>query len=331
MARGTLRDISEETGYSVATISGVLNDSPYCCAKDSTRQTIRDAAKRLGYRPNYFGKALRNQQSRMIGLVGPMGTPENHTRQYRGIQEALREKGYVTVLIHAMEDVERAIREFIGIHVDGIVVSRDRDGRQDVKADIVDIPVVVIGSQPAPGLCSLVIDKKTATKRVTEYLIQLGHRRICFVTRVIGYNRTKYEGYVEAMVEAGLKAEVRAFESLNRDVLGSGLMVRKNADAFRRATAIVTSGDQVAVEVLHGLNELGISVPRDCSVTGYSDNWSAVSASPPLTTVHAPREDIGPVVAKMLLGLIAGTKVRNRTIVPGLVIRESTAPPRGQD
>jgi len=315
----------------MATISVVLDDSPYCCDNDTPRQKIRDAAKRLGYRPNYFGKALRNQQSRIIGLIGPMNTPENHTRQYRGIQAALREKGYVTVLIHSEEDADRAIKEFLGIHVDGIVVSQDRDGRRDVKADMVDIPVVVIGPRPAPGLCSLIIDKKAATKRVTEYLIHLGHRRICFVTRVIGYNRTKYEGYVEAMEEAGLKTEVRAFESLNQDVMGCGLLVGRNGDAFRRATAVVTSGDQVAVEVLRGLNELGMSVPRDCSITGYSDSWSAISVSPSLTTLHTPREDIGPIVAKMLLGLIAGKKVRNRSMVPEIVIRESTAPQRLRD
>lgn len=332
MARaGSLRDISRETGYSVATISGVLNDSPYCCARESTRQKIRDAAKRLGYRPNYFGKALRNQQSRLIGLIGPMNTPENHTRQYRGIQAALREKGYVTVLIHSEDDVERAIKEFVGIHVDGIVIHQDRDGRRNVPPELAEIPILVLGPESAPGLCTLVIDKKAATRRITEYLIKLGHQRIPFVTRVISHNRTKYEGYAQAMESAGLKEEIRAFESLNQDVLGCGLLVERSKDVFRRATAVVTSGDQVAQEVLHGLAALGISVPRDCSVTGYSDNWSAISATPPLTTMHVPREEIGPIVAKMLLGLIAGKKVRNKSLVPELVIRESTAPPRQRD
>lgn len=328
MARGTLRDIAKDTGFSIATISGVLNSSKYCCAKESTRLKIQEAAKRLGYRPNFFGKALRNQQSFLIGIVGHMLTPENHLKQYRGIQDALREKGYVTVLIDSASDQGRAIRELMGIHVDGIVICYDRDDTPRMLPEEVDIPAVVLASKPAPGLCTLVIDKTAATRQMTRYLIDLGHRRICFVTRVLSINQTKYDGYVQAMKEAGLDDEIQCFESLNKDVMGCGTLVEKNPDVFKRATAVIATGDQVAVEVIRGLNNMGLSVPGDCSVTGYSDNWIAISASPPLTTVHVPREEAGPIVAGMLLGLLAGKQVRGKRIVPEIVVRQSTSAPR---
>jgi LacI family transcriptional regulator len=328
MARKTLRDVSKDTGFAVSTISGVLNNRSDCYASEAARKRIRDAAERLGYYPNYFGKALRSRQSRLIGLVGHMHVPENQTRQYHGIQTALRKRGYVTVLIDSQDDIERAIREFIGIHVDGMVICHDRDNRRGVEADLGDTPVVVIGPRAVPRLCSLVIDWRVGVNRLAKYLIQLGHRRICFVTRKLDYNRCKCEGYAEAMEEAGLRDEIRVFDSLNQTILGCRDIVLENPGPFRRATAVVTSGDQVAVEVISGLDRLGMAVPQDCSVTGFSDNWSAISASPPLTTGHVPRDELGEIVAKMLLGLMAGKRVRNRTIIPELVIRESTAPPR---
>jgi LacI family transcriptional regulator len=329
MARKTLQDISSETGFAISTISGVLNERPDCYVSETTRERILEAAARLGYRRTASSGPEAKPRSRIIGVVTSLSPKEIPFRHLAGIQRALRGRGYFTALIDAAEDTEEVLQDLIAVRAEGVIMVRDRDDVENFRSDLLDVPLIFVVPRPVPGTCSVVIDRAAAMRALTRHLISLGHRRILFVARTLIGNQCKLDAYQEAMKAAGLSREVRFLEMPG--IFEGGLdVVMDNVNLFRSVTGVVTTGDQVAVEVIRGLQSIGISVPQGCSVAGFSDNWAAEMSDPPLTTVHVPREDLGEIVVPMLMSLIAGKKVPDRRIVPKLVHRGSVAPPPGK-
>jgi LacI family transcriptional regulator len=326
MARRTLQDIAKETGFAVTTVSAVLNERPDCYASAETRRKIHAAVERLGYRPNFFAHALRAHRSRIIGVIGTFYASELQSWQCAGLQRELGKKGYLVVLIDINAGVSKAFNEFDMLNVDGVVAFYDHDARKAIEKVPPHLPVVAVASRPIIGVSTIVVDRKAGIETATKHLIGLGHRKIIFATHGLLQSRLKHAGYVAAMTRAGLESEIRVVDS-PKMALGSQLLVTENLEVFRHATAVVTTGDHLALEVICGLHRYGLDVPKRISVMGFGDDSSAVFTPPLITTVHMPRHELGATAARMLLNLIDGGKVRNPRFVPELVKRESDAPP----
>lgn len=326
MARRTLKDLANETGYSLSTVSAVLNNRQGCYVSESTRQAIRSAAQRLGYRPNFFANALRDHRSRIIGLISTFFASELQFWQIAGLQNELGKKGYLVVLIDINAGVSKAFSEFDTMNADGVVVFYDHDARKAIEKVAPHLPVVAVSNRLIEGICTIVLDRKAGIEAATKHLIELGHRRIVFITHKLSQSRLKHQGYLSAMETAGLESEIRVVES-PKIALGSQLVVTENLKAFRGATAVVTTGDHLALEVIWGLRRYGLDVPNDVSVMGFGDDSSSVFAPPLISTVHIPRHELGELAARMLLNMIDGAKVRSHKIIPELVRRETDAPP----
>lgn len=284
----------------------------------------------LGYLKGAPSLDEQKKSSRVIGVVTSLTAKEIPFRHLAGVQKALRKRGYITALIDSSESMNGVLEDLSAVHAEGcIVMIRDGDYISDLRPEKLSIPMVLVGTEPTPGICTIVIDRTAAEKELTKHLIDLGHRRILFVARTLLGNQCKWAGYQDAMRSAGLSREISCLE-LPRIFQGGLDVMMENVNLFRSVTAVVSTGDQVAVEVIQGLQSIGISVPQGCSVVGFSDHWASEMSNPPLTTVHVPREELGEMVVPMLQSIMEGKQVQGKRIVPKVIHRGSVAPPPGK-
>jgi LacI family transcriptional regulator, galactose operon repressor len=326
----TLKDIAADTGYAVSTISNVLNSQKTCYASEQTRETIRKAAKRLGYRPHFFARALRQQRTYQIGVAASLFAAEIAGKQMAAMAPAFEALGYSVIYgdTRSERDTEgRILADFQHKHVDGIIFhTHIADASRSVHIPD-DIPCVIIGATAHESRPSIVIDKQAALEAAIDCLLKLGHEKILFLSEELRSNQEKMDGYRNAMTRVDLFDETNLLAS-GRGVGKPHEFILAHAEQFRAATAIMASNDRVAVEAFSALGELGMRVPEDCSVIGFDDADLARAVAPRLTTLRQPREEVAEAAARLMLDLINGKDVQNVVLTPELIIRESVSIPQ---
>ncbi|MFH0878633.1 MAG: GntR family transcriptional regulator [Lentisphaerota bacterium] len=174
-------------------------------------------------------------------------------------------------------------------------------------------------------------DNRGGALEMGRYLVRLGHKRMAFLAaKKDPVVDSRFEGFTQALKEAGCSFHPK-------DYINGGYEIRpayhamKNFLAEHRRnppTAIVSINDEAAIGAMKALQEAGLQVPRDVSVSGFDDiSWSAHS-SPPLTTVRIPRDEMGRLAAQMLISQLESGKTTPATTLLNteLVVRESCAP-----
>ena len=194
------------------------------------------------------------------------------------------------------------------------------------------LPFVVIDAQnlaDTQQALSVMVDNRQAILNVIEHLLNLGHRRIAFITGRLDVSsaQERLQGYQDALRAAKIAydAALVANGDWSDD---SGYHVAKNL-VQHKPTAIVCSNDLMAMGALRAIREQGLSIPDDISVTGFDDIPLAASVSPALTTVGQPMSEIGITAFDLLYQAMQGKKVKQRsvTLQTQLIIRESTGRP----
>jgi len=326
----TLHDIARETGFAVSTVSSVLNSDPGCYASEDTRRAIRASAKRLGYRPNFLGRALRAKRTGLIGVAASLFGSEIMGVQLSAFPQALQSMNSLPLFGETRHEKERervVVDELIHKQVDGLIFF-PRLAASGLRSIVpADVPCVIVHERPVKGFPCLVIDRAEGARRAAARLIELGHRRLVFMANRIDANLAKSRGLIRALREAGLNSRDALVEC--GDPPGAiRLYIESHAAQFREITAILASNDRLALEAIEGLERIGLSVPRDVSVVGYDDTNLAQSVCPPLTTVRQPREEVAEHATEMLKEVMEGHAPGNVILTPGLVERESTGPVR---
>jgi LacI family transcriptional regulator len=330
------KDVAALAGVSTTTVSFVLNDRAGASISPATRRRVLEAAAQLGYLPHASARGLAGGRTHTIGLVvrqSPEQVAEDAllSETLRGVSAAARAARY-RVLVEPLGVRDGTYGELIRSRgTDGLVVSGPRVDDAELGALArLGAPVVIQGSLPGVDLPSVDVDNVAAARNATQHLVELGHRRIGFITNApFQYTaaRERRDGYRLAVQEAGLEVD-------------EGLVVEANFDAAsgRRAmarllerggvTAVFVASDVVAFGAMAAIREAGLRVPEDLSIVGFDDIPLAAYFDPPLTTVHLPAHDLGRAAGVALLDRINGRAVEARTVLPtALVVRSSTAPP----
>ena len=198
------------------------------------------------------------------------------------------------------------------------------------------IPAVVI--DPAGG-ATVEVPTVGATnwsggRHATEHLILLGHRRIGLIAgpRELLCSRARLDGYRAGLEAAGVAVDDEliaqgAFNHESGYAAGGRLL-----DLSDRPTAVFASSDEMALGVYEAARRRGLRVPDDLSVVGFDDLPAARWSSPPLTTVRQPLVEMGALAARTVLRLARGEPITTPSVelATELVVRDSTAPPRGR-
>ena len=330
----TLNDIADRLGISASTVSRALADYPDIAI--STRERVLETAEEMGYRPNVIARMLQKQRTDTIGFIipthGPRFSDPFFSEILAGIGNQAADQRYdllVSTRAPGAEEMEVYKRMVQERRVDGLLVVRTR--RQDDRiAYLVEeqFPVVAFGkSDLEVEFPYLDVDSKSGVRRLTQHLIDLGHRRIACISAPLDliFASARLEGYREALEANSIAID----ESL---VIVGALTERSGYDAGREMltrdsapTAIVACNDLMATGVISAAQGLGLTVGRDLAVTGFDDVPLAEHSHPPLTTVRQPIYDIGQRICEMLIHLLRGETLNERHVIlePQLVVRES--------
>jgi LacI family transcriptional regulator len=329
-SRPTSRDVAQSAGVSQSTVSIVLAGKWAGRISPGTVQAVRDAADRLGYRPNLAARNLRLGSTRTVLLVVPTLTSLFFGGVHTGAARAAAEHGF-GVVVYPWPDVAGEARSpFAAAHeaIDGILAS---SMAVDVLAQLGPVPQVMLDSDPADDAPTVNFDVAEGMRAVAAHLAALGHRRI---------------GHVAASVEAWtFRTRADALAAAVRDLPGGALLrgrteidigVARAAagellDRPDRPTALVCDDDLIAAGAYKAARALGLDVPADVSITGFDDMLLAEAVQPELTTVRLPAEELGARGMTALLDLLEGLRPSPVSLPAELIVRESTAPARPAD
>lgn len=328
--RPTLKDIAQETGFSLSTVSRALGNKPD--VNPTTLEIILDAAGRLGYRPNKLARNLRLSTTKTIGVIIADISNPYFGALVKGIEQGARSAGNSVILLDTNEDYnleEEAVSVLLEEQVAGVILTpTQHDAGTVTRLLQAGIPVVLASRRfPSVKTSYVVTDDVHGGELATEHLIALGHRRIAMINGPMRISSAseRYEGYRRAMSSHGLPIAEALLLAGSTSIEDGYEAARSLLSRSPVPTAVFTFSDFVAFGVMKAIREGGLSVPKDISVVGYDDNEFASCLETPLTTVQVPKAQLGMEAARVLQGQIdGGQPLRQVELLVDLVVRGST-------
>lgn len=337
MRRATIDDVAALAGVSIKTVSRVLNNEPH--VREATRERVRGAAETLGYQPNFAARALAGSRSYLIGLYFDNRSTDYISAFQFGAMDACRHAGFHLVVEHIDSDAPETAEELRAllatVRLDGVILTPpvvDKVALLDIL-DAAGVPYIRIAPAHDPERSPRVrVDDRGAARQVTRHLINLGHRRIAFVRGHPDHSAAeeRLAGFRDAMRMAGLPDAPDLLVDGDFS-FEAGLAAAEHLLSLAQPpTAVFAANDPTAAGVISVANRRGLHLPDDLSVAGFDDSPIAQIVWPPLTTVRQPITRMAAEAAGMLVSSArAAENDRDRLLDVELVIRGSTAPPRG--
>jgi LacI family transcriptional regulator len=326
----TIRDVARVAGYSVATVSRVLNGSGPVA--DETRRRVREAATSLRFSPNVAARSLSTSRTHTIGVLLPDLHGEFFSEVIRGIDQAAQRQGY-HVLVSSSHNAPAEISAALGTmrgRVDGVAIMSPVIDGTTLAAELPpSLPLVLLncaGGQE--DVDSLGIDNFGGAYAMTRHLLALGRTRVAFIRgpRGNGDAEARLAGYRDALHDAG--AEARHEWVYDGDFQkGAGIAaVERLLATSPRPDALFASNDSMAIAAMSALRGAGLRVPEDVAVTGFDDIPVARFMYPALTTVRVDIAGLGARAVRTLIHAVAHRNEHARvreTLATTLVVRAS--------
>ncbi len=344
MRHATIKDVATQAGVSLKTVSRVINHES--SVREDTRLKVERAIDALSYRPDPSARSLRSTHSFAIGLVYDNPNAHYVISMQEGVLSACRERGFGLQIHPCDASSPRLAEELCALvtrsRLAGLVLAPPMSEQPELIATLKEqsvtfVRIIASREDPKDGSPCVFVDDRDAAYAITEHLIQLGHTRIGFLWGEPHHRSSpeRYQGYADALKDYGI--------ALNKKLVLPGRYAFD--DGFRGArklfalkeppTAIFGSNDEIAAGVLAAARSTGLDVPWDLSIAGFEDNPFSKQAWPALTTARQSTSEIGRHAALQLMAELkhahGGSEGAppNEGFVPELVVRGSTAPPRG--
>lgn len=326
--RPRLADVAARAGVSTASVSLVLRGAPGPSAE--TREKVLAAAAELSYRADRTASMLARRRRHLLGVLLDVRNPF-HAELVQELHAEADKAGYEVVLSTLTRDrtESRAIETLLDFRCEALILLGPdaSDATLDTLAE--QVPCVVVGRPVGDAEVDVVRPAEdVGVDAALHHLIDLGHSRITFVDGgrgAVAANRRR--GYRRAMRRAGLVAEVLPGDHTEEGGVRAG---RRIVAEHVLPTAVVASNDRLAVGVMDAFVRAGVDVPGQVSVVGYDDSSLARLAHIDLTSVNqdAPAQARNAVEAAVSRLDEGRTRRIETVLVPHLVVRGSTAPPR---
>jgi LacI family transcriptional regulator len=326
--RPTIRDVAEQAGVSIATVSRVLNDRADVSVE--TRERVREVARSVGYSADPAARALATQRTRLVGVV--VGDNAGH----RDLSLVFFGKVLAAISRRLAHGEYEALLQAIDAGVQhrfdaAILIGLDSDDALVAELSGRDIPLVGVDIRISGGRTAFVgSDHADGIRLALAHLYALGHRRIAHLAgaanTLAGADR----------IAAFRRETDRLGLALSDDYVREGDF--SSASGYRetcsllalpdRPTAIVAASDLMALAALQAIRDVGLEPGTDVAIVGFDDLEAAALAHPPLTTIRQDRQELGTVAAERAIELIEDPESRPApTILPvELVVRASSSP-----
>ena len=327
--RAVMADVAARAGVSVMTVSRVLNG--FAGVTDDTRQRVERAVVDLGYHANTAARVLAGGRSRTLGVMAVETEQFGPSHTLYGIEAAAREAGHIVTFVTPNRngtDMDDTLDHLRASHVQGVIVVAPV--RKVVEAATRlegDMPLVVVGGDPAIGAPTVTIDQMDGARSATRHLLDLGHRTVHHVTGP--------QTWIDATARMrGWNDALRAAPAPRGRSVAGDWSARRGYEAATRlardadVSAIFAANDQTALGVIRGLHDAGLRVPEDVSVVGFDDTPESAYYLPPLTTIRQDFAEVGRRSVELLLSFLDGEPAERHVVVPAVLVeRASTAPP----
>ena len=332
----TVKDVAALAGVSPSTVSRVCNDHP-SISKD-TKEKVRRAMAQLNYEPALSAGGNTNQRARQIGMVLPPSPRMSYENPFyletlRGISQLCNQRQYAAALITGQDESEilRALQNLNQSgHLEGIVLLYAKE-----KDDIVEylceagLLYVVIGkaNQLAGQTVCIDNDNLLAGREATDYLYQLGHRKIAYLgcNTMFLYSADRKSGYQLSLLQHGLPILPEYCVEMDGILSNDFPVLRELLERKDRPTAVVASDDILAVLLERTCMQIGLSVPEDISIISFNNSPFAQFTSFQLTSVDINSFQLGVEAAAQLINHAEDPNLlATKIIIPHHIVERSS-------
>jgi LacI family transcriptional regulator len=327
----TIKDIAKLANVSHTTVSRALNDSPLI--NEETKSKIKALAAELNYVPNYSAKSLVLDKSYTIGLffssISKGTSPSFFYEIVRGVNSAIKEN--YNLVVRGIDDY----KDFSGINskrFDGIVLMSQSDNDNEFIYHVWQnqIPLIVLNREvEGNSLINILSDDEEGAFKAAKYLIENNHKNIAIIEGKEEFKSTKKrkDGFLKALIKYSVTVRNEYMVRGNYDIKGGYEAMKKLLTLSTPPTAVFCSNDDMAIGAIKAIVEKGLAVPRDISVVGFDNIDFAQYATPALTTVKRPMEEISIIGGKRLIDIIDNKEYRGEKVYikTELIVRESTS------
>jgi LacI family transcriptional regulator len=337
----TIADIAQKAGVSKATVSRVLNNKPEGVGP-KTRSRIQEIVRETGFQPSGFARGLVTGRSHSVGLIIPDIANPFFSLLVRGVEDTLNKSGYSLFLCNSDRDItkeEGYVNILIEKGVDGVILD-SAESDCDCQLELLEknnIPFVLLdriieGPNKHTGVF---VDNRQGARLAASQLLSRQDCSLLFINGPadLSISKLRLAGVKDVLRQKNLHS--RYLQILNGDYsIESGYRLTKefleqeknNSNGKFSFTSIFTGNDLMAIGAIRALKQNGIEVPGEVEVIGFDDIELAGLVDPPLSTISQPALEMGARSAELLLQLIAGKKLRSKTLtlMTKLVLRGTT-------
>lgn len=329
----TMKDVARLAGVSTSTVSHVINNNRF--VSEAVREKVTTAIGNLNYAPSALARSLKLKQTRTIGMLLTASSNPFYSEVVRGVERSCYERGYSLILCNTEGDearMNRSLETLLQKQVDGLLImcTESHLPSADILNRYPSVPSVMMDWAPFDGGSDIIQDNALlGGEMAARYLISRGYRRIACITGPQDKTpaRLRLNGYLQAMENADLPV-LPGYVVMGDFEFEGGFNAMNQLLAINpRPEAVFTSNDAMAVGVYHALYQAGLSVPQDIAVIGYDDIELARYMTPPLTTIHQPKDDLGELAIDTLIHRLAepGGSQQLLVLTPELIERGSVA------
>ena len=333
----TLKQIAKELDVSISTVSKSLRDSPEI--SEDTRQKVQAFAKLYNYKPNLIALSLKNKKTKTIGIIIPEIVHHFFATVISGIEHVANEHGYNVIVTLSDESFDKEVINMEMLangSIDGFIMSLSKETqyRKDFHhiTEVINqgMPVVMFDRVTNDILCDkVIIDDNLAAYEAVQNLINKGFKKIALITTVdyVSVGKLRTEGYMKALRTNDIKADENLIVKIE-DIDNCSDQI-ENLIFNNEIDAVFAVNELFAVTAIKAAKNIGIKVPEDLAIIGFTDGIISKYSSPSITTVSQNGIKMGGKAAKMLIERLESEEeeeehYKTEVIETHLVIREST-------
>lgn len=325
--KNSIQDLAKALRLSPATISRVLNNHPH--VHTATRNRVMAFVEKTGYTRNVMASGLRTNKTNTVGLIVPRISMYMHTEVITAIQNGLHAQGYNLIICQSNDSVEiekDLARTLYASRVDAVIAACTLFTNDFSHFDILtqnNIPVLFydrVPVQPYPA-CIVRGDDFRGGYLAASHLVQLGCKRIAYISGPLTCNiyTDRFAGVEKALTQHKIP--------IKKDWLFFHELTAENARKamhrlFAKAPypeAVMAANDASAIAVLEYAKEIGIKVPDELRIVGYSNDPRAAIITPSITTIEQFPGSIGKVIVTEVLKLLKPNE-ENGTITEPIIV-----------
>lgn len=309
----TMKDVAQDAGVAVETVSRVLNNRGYISQK--TKEKVYRSIERLNYSPSAIARGLAKKDTGTVAIIVPAITQPYYAKMIGALEKQARHYNYQTIVYNSSNDSrdESRILEICqSSFVSGaILISSDINPRELMRYN--SIPIVTVERDIESAAASVTCDNEEGGRMAARKLIEDGVNNMIFITDYTAPNMPgddRKKGFMSVCLESGCNCKSYTMTKNEYLTMNYRSMINRILDENPDCEGIFCTSDVIAASVLQAAYYKNISIPSDIKVIGFDDVFISELTAPPLTTVHQPIEEMAECAVNLVHEVQNGREVK---------------------